>query len=246
MVSLKSNNISVLTDSSDVKRQNQDEHVYTQLFDAILSQSLLPGTKLTEEELSSIFKVSRTVVRRALLRLSHDQIVIIQPNKGASVAKLTPKQATEILSARSLIELAIVEEAVRCIDSGKAAELKSIVQAEKQEFESDRRGSGIRLSGDFHLALVKMTGNSVLTKFLKELIPLTSLIIAQYEKPGCSTCSHQEHLDLIKVIESGDEAAATAMMSEHLQHIKDKLDLRTPESSADLRQVFKHIVDKQE
>lgn len=239
-------NIKALSASSTVKSKNQDEHIYTQLFDAVLSQSLLPGTRLAEEELSSIFKVSRTVVRRALLRLSHDQIVNIEHNKGASVAKLTPQKAREVLAARSLIELAVVDEAVRCINAEKASELVKLVEAERFEFENDRRGSGIRLSGDFHLALVKMTGNSTLTKFLTELIPLTSLIIAQYEKPGDSTCSHQEHMDLIKIIESGDKDKAKEMMESHLQHIRDKLDLRCPDSSADLREVFKHIVDSHE
>lgn len=242
----KSNVISDLADTSTVKRRHQDEHVYTQLFDAILSQSLLPGAKLTEEELSSIFDVSRAVVRRALLKLSHDQIVNIEPNKGASVAKLSPKQAQEVLDARSLIEIAVVKEAVACINAESADRLKNLVESEKREFESNRRGSGIRLSGDFHLALVMMTGNGTLTKFLKELIPLTSLIIAQYEKPGCATCSHQEHLELIDAIESGNEQVAINMMRRHLQHIKDKLDLRSPEASADLRQVFKHIVNPNE
>ena len=63
----------------------QDVQIYYQVFDAILAQRLLPGTKLTEDELADIFAVSRAVVRRALLRLSHDNIVEIRPKDRKSV-----------------------------------------------------------------------------------------------------------------------------------------------------------------
>ena len=75
--------------SAELKRsaaQPQDQFIYHQIFDAILAQRLLPGTKLTEDELAGIFDVSRAVVRRALLRLSHERIVDIRPNRGAVVA----------------------------------------------------------------------------------------------------------------------------------------------------------------
>ena len=46
--------------------------IYDQVFDAILEQRLLPDTKLTEKDLCDVFGVSRTIIRKVLLRLSLD------------------------------------------------------------------------------------------------------------------------------------------------------------------------------
>ena len=222
--------------------QRQDDFIYHQVFDAILAQRLLPGTKLTEDDLADIFGVSRTMVRRALLRLSHDRIVDIRPNRGASVASPSVKQAKEILAARRLIESAIVRDAVAAAAKTDLAGLRELVREEQHCFEHDRRGSGIRLSGDFHFKLALASGNTTLIKFIKELIPQTSLIIAQYEKPGHAMCSYREHAELIDVIAGGDADRAVALMDTHLQHIEGKLNLTDDEARNDLRQVFADVV----
>jgi len=222
-------------------RETQDEYLYRQIFDAILSQRLLPGTKLTEEDLAEIFAVSRAVVRRALLRLSHDGIVEIRPNRGASVASLSVKQAREILAARRLIEGAIVREVTAIASKKDLTALRSLVKQEQTSFEHEQRGQGIRLSGDFHFRLALLSDNATLIKFVKSLIPQTSLIIAQYEKPGQSSCSYDAHFALIDVIASGDVERAATLMDDHLEHIENKLNLVDEEARSDLRQVFANI-----
>lgn len=222
--------------------QSRDQFLYHQIFDAILAHRLLPGTKLTEDKLAKIFSVSRTVVRSALTRLSHDRIVEIRPNRGAFVARPSVKQAREILAARCLVESAIVRDAVANASPAELDALRSLVREEQDFFEHEERGSGIRLSGDFHLRLASLSGNSTLTEFIKVLVPRTSLIIAQYEKPGYTTCSHKEHFELIDVIESGDAEQAVILMEEHLRKIKSKLDLIDNESDNDLQTVFADII----
>ena len=63
--------------------------VYAGLRDAIVSHRLAPGTKLPEDELASIYSVSRTVIRAALQALSHDRLARLEPNRGAFVAQPT-------------------------------------------------------------------------------------------------------------------------------------------------------------
>lgn len=229
--------------SLDTSRgETQDQILYHQIFDAILAQRLLPGTKLTEDELAEIFAVSRAVVRRALLRLSHDRIVDIRPNRGASVASPSVKQASEILSARRMIEGAIIREAVSVATPAELDALRALVHEEQEYFEHGKRGSGMRLSGDFHHRLALTTGNTTLIEFVKVLIPQTSLIIAQYEKPGYPTCSHTEHFALIDVIASGDAERAVALMDQHLHQIENRLDLVDEDARNDLKQVFADVI----
>ena len=78
--------------------------VYSRLRDAIVSLRLAPGMKLPEDELASIYSVSRTAIRSALQALAHDRLVRLEPNRGAFVAHPSKQEAREIFDARMLIE----------------------------------------------------------------------------------------------------------------------------------------------
>lgn len=223
------------------RRKAQDQLIFNQIFDAILSQQLMPGTKLTEEELAGIFEVSRTIVRTALLRLSQDGIVDIKPNRGAFVACPDVRQAREILSARRIIEVAMIREATRVCTAEQLHRLRENVGSERENLESNRRGSGIRLSGEFHLLLAEFAGNATLGKYVRELVPLTSLIIARYERPGVADCSFSEHAVLIDAVADGDADRAAELMDQHLRHIEDKLNLSEPAPQTGLQDIFTRV-----
>ena len=97
--------------------------VYAGLRDAIVSHRLAPGTKLPEDELASIYSVSRAVIRAALQALSHDRLVRLEPNRGAFVAQPTRQEAREVFEARALIEPRV---AALAADVAKPADTKRL------------------------------------------------------------------------------------------------------------------------
>lgn len=224
--------------------QTQDDVVYGHIFDAILEQRLPPNTKLNEEALGEIFGVSRTIIRRALLRLSVEQIVNIRPNRGAIVAAPSVEEAKQVLKAREVLELAITELAVDNATSEQIASLRQLVEEEHQAFEQGDIGHGIRLSGEFHIQLGDMANNSPLLSFQRSIVSQTSLIISLYEVGTRSQCSFDEHNDLLDAIESGDKAKAISLMKTHLEHIKSKLALDEEAITKDLHAVFSDVIKK--
>ena len=50
----------------------------------------MPGTKLAEQKIADIFKVSRTLVRQALNQLSRDKLVTLAP----AAARASPSRAS--------------------------------------------------------------------------------------------------------------------------------------------------------
>ncbi|MGF1731309.1 GntR family transcriptional regulator [Photobacterium kasasachensis] len=224
--------------------QTQDDVVYGHIFDAILEQRLPPNTKLNEEALGEIFGVSRTIIRRALLRLSVEQIVNIRPNRGAIVAAPSVEEAKQVLKAREVLELAITELAVDNATSEQIASLRQLVEEEHQAFEQGDIGRGIRLSGEFHIQLGDMANNSPLLSFQRSIVSQTSLIISLYEVGTRSQCSFDEHNDLLDAIESGDKAKAISLMKTHLEHIKSKLALDEEAITKDLHAVFSDVLKK--
>ncbi|MBA6353646.1 MULTISPECIES: GntR family transcriptional regulator [unclassified Colwellia] len=225
---------------SDEKiKKISDKEIYQEIFDAILSFRLRPGTRLTEENLSKIFNVGRTTIRSALLRLSQDHIIEIQPNKGAFIASPTVKQGKDILEARKLIEVEIVKDVIKHATHSDFDLLKKIVKSEENNIKREHMVEGIQLGGDFHLMLAKISKNTTLERILTTLIPQTSLVIVLYENPDAPKCSHFEHFELIDVMEKGQVEKATALMYQHIHSIETRLNLDEKEFTNDLVDIFK-------
>lgn len=221
------------------KKKISDKEIYQEIFNAILSFRLRPGTRLTEENLSKIFNVGRTTIRSALLRLSQDHIIEIKPNKGAYIASPTVKQAKDILEARKLIEVAIVKDVIKYATDSDYELLRKIVISEQDNLDQEHIIESLQLGGDFHLMLAKISQNSTLEHLITVLVPQTSLVIVLYEKPDAPKCSHFEHFELIEIMQQGEVEKATEIMRHHIEGIEMRLKLDEKEVPSDLVDIFK-------
>jgi DNA-binding GntR family transcriptional regulator len=216
-----------------------EERVYQRVFDAILEQRLSPGTKLNEEELAQIFSVSRTVIRKALSRLTHEGVVETRKNKGTTVASTTPEEANSVFEARRITEAAIVRLACRKITDEDVGVLRGLISAELESKSAGDYGKSLRLSGEFHFKIAEIAGNKPLAKFAHNLISRISLIVAQFESPGAALCHlPTEHEMLVSAMKSGDEDKAETLMLEHIRHIEDKIDFSDRNENASLKDIF--------
>ena len=204
------------------KKPSVDD-IYPRLFDAILEQRIAPASRFTEESLGESFGVSRSVIRRVLAKLSHQQVVILRPNQRAQVAAPDAQQTRQILEARRLTEITVVQLACVHATPTQVRQLRELIARERECIERDQRGPAIRLSGEFHLQLATMARNAPLAQFLNSLVPLTSLIIAQYEAKACTYCAWQEHVAIVDAIEQRDATTAVTLMTQHLDHLESKL-----------------------
>lgn len=215
-----------------------DRRIYDSVFSAVMSQRLPPGTKLTEATFCELFKVSRTIVRKALQRLAHEYIIELRPNRGAIIARPTPQETREIFIARRAIEAAVVPLAVERATRQQIARLRQLVKEEDAALHRGDRTDWIRLGGEFHLALAEVAGNKVLRRYLTELVSRCSLIIALYESPGSIPCASEEHNELIDLIVEGETRKAADRMDRHLRAIEQKLKLEDEEGAIDLAQIL--------
>jgi len=204
------------------KKPSVDD-IYPRLFDAILEQRIAPASRFTEEGLGEIFGVSRSVIRRVLAKLSHQQVILLRPNQRAQVAAPDTQQARQILEARRLTEITVVQLACAQATPLQIRQLRELIAREREYIERDQRGPAIRLSGEFHLQLAAVAGNAPLAQFLNSLVPLTSLIIAQFEAKACTYCAWQEHAAIVDAVERRDSTTAVTLMTQHLDHLEDKL-----------------------
>ncbi|MDK3018643.1 GntR family transcriptional regulator [Pseudodonghicola flavimaris] len=202
-----------------------DDEIHHEIFDAIVEGRLSPGEKLGQDDLGKVFGVSKTRIRPILHRLADQKIVVIEPMRGAFVARPSVEEARTVNAARQIIEEGVIRAATRLAQPRHIRMLRDIV-AEEQSARDRRNGARAhRLTGEFHCELARITGNDVVSEMVRELVSRDSLVVALYQRPASSGCSLGGHADLIDKIAAGDENAAAHAMRHHLQDVMDSLDL---------------------
>lgn len=223
-------------------RNSAEARIVRSIGEAIADRRLPPGTKLAEESLAQVFGVSRERVRKVLLLLAQRRVVTLIPNRGAFVAKPTPREAREVFEARRVIERAIMDKLERVSRPLRPEMLTRLRDHGVLEDEAERaadRKAMIRLSGQFHLLLAEFAGNATLTNILADLIDRSGLAIAAFERRSSHTCSAQDHRRLIAALADHTPGEAAALMMEHLDSVERQLDLDTnPDAVIDLKAVF--------
>jgi len=157
-----------------------DDDIHARLIEAIVDQRLLPGTKLIEDKLGQAFGVSRTRIRQVLIRLAQEQVVVIQPNKGASVAQPSVDESREVFEARRVIEAVLVQHFVARATPADLQALAACIEAEEAARLVGDTAMALRQSGHFHLLLADATGHHTFAAFLRKLVSRTSLILMSH------------------------------------------------------------------
>lgn len=219
-------------------REHTVDEIAEKISAAILEHRLAPGTKLGEDRLATIFGASRAKIREVLARLAHEQVVELIPQRGAFVAKPTIEQAQDVFEARRLIEPGVLRRLVATMDDVKRQRLRRHLDLEADARRRDDKRAIVRLSGEFHVLLAELAGNSALARTMRELATLTCLIISLYDAPTATSCRADEHEEIVAAVKRGDAVAAETLMLHHLDHIEQSLKLDADAEEADLESIF--------
>jgi DNA-binding GntR family transcriptional regulator len=202
------------------KQASGRERAYRHLRETVLVDPEVQGTFLNEVDLAQDIGVSRTPVREALLLLVAEGLVEMVPKRGAYVPPLSGRQIRELMELRTLLEqhAASVTLAQRSVPveamRAALAEQERLLAAEpcdaKEFIEWDRR---------FHQSLVDAAGNELIARTYAGLrtrqvrVGVAALFRAiDRQRAVCA-----EHGRIVDALDSGDEAAAHAAISDHLQ-----------------------------
>lgn len=96
----------------------------------IINLELVPGSTVSENELSAILNLSRTPVREALIELSKVGLVEIQPQRGSYIAKIDYELIEESRFMRLVLENAVLKLACEGISQEYMDKLKENLRME--------------------------------------------------------------------------------------------------------------------
>ncbi len=212
------------------------QRIVMSITEAIVARRLMPGTKLVEQKIADIFKVSRTLVRQALNQLSRDRLITLEPARGAFVAMPSVEEAHQVFELRQMIEGAMAKRLCATISDGQIAELRAHLKAEHAAVAQTDVPGRTHLLADFHLVLARMMGNQVLAQLLGDLLSRSSLISLMYQSSHSAEASLAEHVAIVNALERRDVRAAVRLTEDHLNHVERNL--RLDPRSPDLAQIL--------
>lgn len=192
---------------------------------AIVERRLMPGTKLAEQKIADVFKVSRTLVRQALMQLSRDKLITLEPARGARVAEPSVEEARQVFEARNMLEAAMIKRAATELNPAHIAELRAHLKAEADAVKRTDVSGRTRLLADFHVVIAGMLGNEVLADMLGDLVSRCSLIALMYQSSHSAEHSFDEHVAIVDALEARDARAAVRLMDAHLHNVERNLQL---------------------
>ena len=197
-------------------------HAFLSLRSAIVEAALPPGTRLPEDVLAQQYGVSRTLVRGTLARLTAAGLVETGKAKSALVANPSLTEAKETFQVRRCLE----REAVRCIALGwqpaMGAALSEHVERERAAAATGNQQVSGRLGAEFHILLAELSGNSLLERYLSEVVWRCALILAIHGRDHDQSGSVDEHTALVELLAAGDADGAEALVVRHVVAVEER------------------------
>jgi DNA-binding GntR family transcriptional regulator len=200
-----------------------EQQVHEALSRALFEGRLTPGAKLPEHRLAAIFKVSRERVRKVLHRLVAERRLEAVPQRGVFVPNPTVEEIGRIYLAHRVFEAGVIAELARRFRGSILDRIESHLADERAAVERGDRAASVRLSGEFHLMLVDSLNNPELSRFLRELLARSSLMVSAFEPARLLLCGVDEHTAIAAALRDGDAERAITLSGEHFHHIEERL-----------------------
>jgi len=199
------------------------DRVFDELRKDIINNTLLPGTKLKEEDIARTLGVSRTPVREAINRLELEGFVKLIPQRGAYVARATEKDVEEIFILREFLEGLAARLAAPRITNASMEKLKTCVERFTESKDEMKLASEYsKMNTLFHYTIIQSSENRRLIRIAIDLFDYSqSFLLSPLGFASRLDGSLQQHFDIIEALEKRNSESAEHLMRQHIQRVRD-------------------------
>ena len=224
-----------------IKREVLSSSLVKEIQRRISTHEFSPGDKLPpQDELASMFGVSRTALREALKQLALMGLVELKHGKGTFISSSTPselleslsplllmnKETTfELLEARLFIESALASLAAKKASPEDIGELGTMVQGMKKDLGEGDIEAFTEKDLGFHLLIANASKNRVLGRILQTIRDMLHQFIGEALVliPGMARSALNYHGRILEAIEKHDAESAEKHMRNHILHIETSI-----------------------
>ncbi len=208
-----------ISDEKSSKRSTLAIQLVEQLRQLIFDGDLEPGLRLTEEGLSRRFGVSRTPLREALKLLHSEGLITIEPNRGATVTRLSVDELAETFPVMGVLEALAGELAATRADNTDFEELSELHDEIVREYGVKNLKAYFSANQRFHERLVRAAHNETLAVHYHQLAGRVrrARYRANLSRERWAQ-SVEEHVQIIEALKARDGEALSHILRVHIDH----------------------------
>lgn len=205
-----------LRDPAAPAREAAGAAAYALLRDAIVRTVLKPGAALSEAEVALKMGVSRTPVREAFRKLAAEQLLLVSPQVGTSVAKLSVRAIRNALFVRHALECAAVRLAAAAPAAARRG-LGEIVQRQRRAIAAGDVEMNLAQDEAFHRTIMVLAGHEEAWPLVAQARDHLERLrrIAIPELRGNEDAVRQ-HAGIAAAVADGDAALAERLLGQHV------------------------------
>jgi len=180
----------------------------------IVDGELAPGERINEVHLSEQLGVSRTPLREALARLTHEGALDSVPRIGHFVRALTVDEVEQLYQIRPLLD----PEALRLAGVPSKEKLKQLRELNESVGEARDPDEIIDADDEWHIELVSDCPNKILIDLIKQFMRRTHRYeVALMRERGSVLSATANHRSILSALSRRDVDAACNSLRANLQ-----------------------------
>jgi DNA-binding GntR family transcriptional regulator len=206
----------------EVQTSTRVDQAIEVLRDAILSGLLVPGERLTQNDLAERLGISPTPIREALRQLEAEGIIERTPHKGVRVTEVDSRQIREIYHLRMALEGLATRWAAPNLTADDFDALDEMEKSISTAVAEGRLDQIKSLNYKFHFRIYERAKAPTLLDFIRRLWPRffwPNFPWDAWEKvPGYADKAHDDHKHILTALRRGDGEGAQKLLEAHIAY----------------------------
>lgn len=205
-------------------KTNDAVDAYDIVMDAIVTQKLIPSQKVSENILSDMFGISRTISRNLIERLIAQQFLVSLSPRVTQVAPLTLMEIKQNFTLRKILLPEVISQAGAKIDFAKINALNEKIQ-KALPFKDDQSALAVlKINKQLNIALCANTGYPLVNDWVRQLENTAMRIYWLYVKTKKSfPYSGSQQSLIIDVIKSDEPKKIYAAIQEMIVQTEERI-----------------------
>ncbi len=178
---------------------------------------LSAGTWLKQVDLEVQYGASRIDIRQALDRLEEKGFVKLETNRGYRVEEFDTERFRNVVTIRSILEVAAAEEVVKHIDEAGLAALERHAALFAEAVASGTVGAQEQTNYAFHTAMLSFCPNRDLVAMIFDLrsrVPVT--LTREKNTATLLARTASEHFGIVERLRERDKPGLVALIRQHV------------------------------
>jgi DNA-binding GntR family transcriptional regulator len=185
-----------------------------------MNLNLVPGTAISEKEISLRYQVSRTPVRETFIHLAKEGLVRVIPQKETVVSLIDFARVEQESFLRKSLEMAVLEPFIKQCSSACFSDLEQLISLQIAAFDQDEYINFVNYDNAFHRTFFEIAGQELSWEVLENMSGHYHRVrLLTIQLNGIAEDIVEQHQKLIDVLKQKDLDKAAAVLTQHLQKL---------------------------